>query len=126
MNRAETADRLRIWLVGRGYCRREAGPLNPATGLGWYSHPCEWQRDHIRVRINPGGIIILRDPGCTIQISRSCGQRREEFVSPNAKRIDFCAYGVDFAYCQNAIVAFESHPAYSIDEARRHFFAEVG
>ena len=104
---------LRSWLVGRGYELVEKGPINPVTGHGWYSHPAEYRRGHVRVRINDGGIIILRDPGCTIELTRG-----HEQWSPNAGRVDFPGFGRTLADLQAAITSFEARPAYSLEEAR--------
>ncbi len=112
------------WLKGRGYVLNECGARNPATGRGWYSHPCEYKRGHIRVRVNSGGIIILRDPGCTIQIERPAHNAGSvwaaEFVTPNMRRMDYPHMGIDSM--RRCIEAFESRPAYTISEAMEHFF----
>jgi len=126
MAMSERNDALVAWLVSRGYQLRENGPMNPMTGRGWYSHPCEYQRAHVRVRINRGGIIVLRDPGCTIQITRPTDHGMSEFVTPNAQRIDYpYALGDTVAVMERAIEGFESRPAFTADEARSHFFGEV-
>jgi len=111
------------WLHARGYRVRESGSYNPKTGRGWYSHPCEWQWNHVRARVNPGGVILLRDPGCTIQISRPAGHGMTEVISPNQHRLDLPM--VTIPVIQKRIEGFESHPAYSVAEARAHFFGET-
>ncbi len=110
------------WLKDRGYVLRESGPRNPTTGHGWYSHPAEYQRKHIRVRVNLGGIIILRDPGCTIQITRPAGHGEMEFVNPNMLRLDYPHESLHAM--QHSIERFESHPAFTAEAARQHFFGE--
>ncbi len=110
----EWADELEAWLQERGYAIRN----------GAYSHPCEYQRGHVRVRINYGGIVILRDPGCTIQITRMVrgSGGMEEFVTPNAHRIDQRPGNLEVM--QSRIVGFEDHLAFTREEARQHFFGE--
>ena len=124
---AEWATPLVLWLQDHSYLSVESGPYNPDTGRGQYSHPCEYQRGYVRVRVNHGGIIILRDPGCTIQITRPAGHGMTEFVSPNMLRIDYpcsSALGDTVSVMQKAVTRFENHPAFAVDEARSHFFDE--
>lgn len=114
------AESLIGWLKERGYHVKESGAYNPTTGRGWYSHPCEWQREHVRIRINPNGVIILRDPGCTLQIDRPIGHGMTEFVSPNQHRLDLPLATIQTI--QKRIEGFENRPAYTVSEARMHFF----
>mgnify|MGYP000504193107 CR=1 FL=1 len=95
-------------LVGMGFRRVERGPLNPATGHGWYSHPCEYRRGHIRVRINERGCMVLRDPGAGLELPAGRGT-----WTPNAARID----SFDPRKIENAVRLFASRPAFSLDEA---------
>lgn len=104
------------WLEARGYQRRENGPRNPATGHGWYSHPGEYQRGNVRVRVNTGGVVVLRDPGCTIEVSRPAyGGMREQW-SPNARRLDVAPQETD-AEVRRQVELYESRPAYTLEEA---------
>lgn len=110
-------------LTARGYQVRESGPFNPATGRGWYSYPCEYQQGHVRVRVNTRGVIILRDPGCSIQLARPApgtGGMQEEW-SPNACRVDWPGYGLTVDRLMEIIVSYESRPAYTLDEAVQQF-----
>lgn len=116
------AETLIDWLRGRGYRVNESGPYNPETGRGCYSHPCEWRRDHVRVRVNPDGVILLRDPGCTIQIGRPVGHGMTEVISPNQHRLDFPSSTIPLI--QKRIEGFENRRAFTVIEARSHFFGE--
>ena len=117
------ASELIYWLRDQGYILRESGSYNPKAKRGWYSHPCEYQWNHVRVRINQGGVIILRDPGCTIQIERPIGHGMTEQISPNMNRLDYLL--ADIATMIRAITAFESRPAFTAMEARKYFFKEA-
>lgn len=113
-------------LMNNGYIVKESGPYNARTGRGLYSHNCELQRNHVRVRVNVGGVIILRDPGATIQISRPAGNGMTEVISPNAKRIDYRSHDrTEMLSCiRNSIVNFESRKPFTVVEAREYFFGE--
>lgn len=113
------AEPLAQWLEAQGYHLREMGPYNPATGRGWYSHHCEYGREHVRVRLNSGGIVILRDPGCTMQLVRPAYGGMWEQWAPNAMRLDsvFCP----IPDMIRAIQSFQRQPAYTVAEAQAAF-----
>ena len=95
------------WLESRGYQRREVGPRDEVTGRGRDSHPAEYQRGHVRVRINAGGVIVLRDPGCTLQVL--LGPREQ--ASPNMARLDTH----DYLVIRPTVLSFEASPAVEAD-----------
>jgi len=129
MNYRQRADAINAeveeWLKNRGYKLLEKGPHNPATGRGWYSHPREYGRGHVRVRINPGGFIILRDPGCRMELFQTVpgSGGMEEMITPNSKRVDHGPH-TDLKLVQGCVENFESRPAYTIEEARTRFLRE--
>lgn len=114
-------ENLKFWLTARGYEIRHSGPYNPETDREWYSHENEYQRGHIRVRINGNaGIIILRDPGCTIQINEPVKANGgiSEQITPNMIRIDNpYPLGNTIGVICEAIEEFEKRPAYTLEEA---------
>lgn len=108
---AEWQNNLELWLRERGYALRQVK----------YGHPREYKHGHVRVRINQLGIIILRDPGCTLQITGRNAAGLWEQISPNMLRIDYNSglNGLD-VMCR-AIERFESRPAFTAEEAYEHF-----
>lgn len=113
------AEPLAQWLEARGFALRERGSYNPATGRGWYSHLCEYGLDHVRVEVNAKGIMILRDPGCTMQLTRlAYGGMREQWT-PNALRLDSAVCPVPSMI--RAVRDFQRRLAYTYDEAEAAF-----
>jgi hypothetical protein len=91
-----------VWLNQKGFHKTQMR----------YGHKNEYQKQHVRVRINsPKGIIILRDPEATLSITKG-----NQTWTPNTLRIDFnVTFGIDLTVMMARIEEFEKTLAYSYD-----------